>query len=55
MADIRMGTSAFTAAGWETAFYPAWERGYLVMSQFEFGGLDGKRGAGKIADEAHGQ
>ena len=23
MADLRVGTSAFTAAGWETAFYPA--------------------------------
>jgi uncharacterized protein YecE (DUF72 family) len=23
MADLRIGTSAFTAAGWETAFYPA--------------------------------
>jgi uncharacterized protein YecE (DUF72 family) len=23
MAEIRIGTSAFTAAGWETAFYPA--------------------------------
>jgi uncharacterized protein YecE (DUF72 family) len=23
MAGIRIGTSAFTAAGWETAFYPA--------------------------------
>jgi uncharacterized protein YecE (DUF72 family) len=23
MSDLRIGTSAFTAAGWENAFYPA--------------------------------
>ena len=23
MTDLRIGTSAFTAAGWESAFYPA--------------------------------
>jgi uncharacterized protein YecE (DUF72 family) len=38
MPDIRIGTSAFTAAGWPGTFYPAGlpEREYLIFYATKF-------------------
>src|SRR5580692_9600044 len=42
MAEIHIGTSAFTAAGWETAFYPAGMKpaDYLTYYATKFGTVD---------------
>jgi hypothetical protein len=47
LAEIRLGTSSFTAAGWEGAFYPTWIKPFFSLSYRS--GVDPKFAASILA------